>query len=144
MIIAIDFDGTLVEHKFPEIGREVPGAFAWLRAFREAGAHLILWTMRSDLRAEAASCEGHKADRDYLTEAVEFCRARGVMFWGVNQNPAQASWTLSPKQYAHLYVDDAALGCPLDHSGPGERPTVQWRTVGPMVMALLNTPKGTP
>lgn len=139
-IIAIDFDGTLVDHRFPKIGGEVPGAFSWLLEFQQAGAKLILWTMRSDLIADAESCEGHKADRSYLTEAVEFCRARGVEFWGVNQNPEQSSWTLSPKQYAHIYVDDAALGCPLrDFARAGSRPVVDWEIVGPTVMKILRS-----
>ncbi len=48
LYIAVDFDGTIVDHQFPEIGKAVPGAFDWLKRFKEAGATLILWTMRSD------------------------------------------------------------------------------------------------
>lgn len=141
-IIAIDFDGTLCDHRFPDIGGEVPGAFACLREFQEAGAKLILWTMRSDLIADARSIEGHAADRAYLTEAVEWCKARGVTFWGVNSNPEQSSWTLSPKQYAHIYIDDAAFGCPLrDFPRAGSRPVVDWSIVGPSVMQLLRAAK---
>ena len=51
MFIAIDFDGTIVDHRFPEIGKPVPGAFEWMKKFKEAGAKLILWTMRSDGQA---------------------------------------------------------------------------------------------
>ena len=116
-IVAVDFDGTLVEHIYPAIGREVPGAFAWLRKFQAADIKLILWTMRS-----------HKE----LAEAVDFCRDRGVEFWGINENPDQHSWTTSPKQYAQLYIDDAAVGCPLIPAGL--RPIVDWRVVGPYVM----------
>ncbi len=141
-IIAVDFDGTIVEHRFPEIGRPIPGAFAWLREFAESGARLILFTMRSDARGAVGikSPEGHEPNRGYLTEAVEFCRANGVEFWGVNENPEQGSWTASPKPYAHLYIDDAALGCPLVHGGPRERPCVDWSLVGPMVRAMLKEP----
>lgn len=128
--IALDFDGTLVEHQFPDIGPEVPEAFDWLRRYRAAGARLILWTMRSDGR-----CGAGKANGPVLTEAVEFCRARGVEFWGVNVNPEQAAWTQSPKAYAHVYVDDMAAGCPL--TGLPRRPYVDWRLVGPAVMAML-------
>lgn len=142
MIIAVDFDGTLCEHRFPEIGMEVPGAFACLRAMQDAGAKLILWTMRSDLRNPADNgsgpTPGANADRDYLTEAVEWCRSRGVTFWGVNENPEQKSWTQSPKQYAHLYIDDAAFGCPLrDMPRAGSKPAVDWSIVGPAVMKML-------
>jgi hypothetical protein len=88
VILSIDYDGTLVEHRFPAIGPEVPDAFKWLRAFQEAGIRLILSTMRSD------GPEG-----PMLTNAVDFCRERGIEFWGVNVNPDQAEWTSSPKVY---------------------------------------------
>lgn len=127
MIIAVDFDGTLAVHKFPKIGREVEHAFDWLKKFQEAGAKLILWTMR---------CDGPQQDRKVLSEAVEFCRRRGIEFWGVNTNPEQHDWTSSNKAYAHLYIDDAAFGCPLIDSD-GERPYVDWRSVGPEVYGML-------
>lgn len=137
-IIAIDFDGTLCEHRFPEIGMEVPGAFDWLRQFQAAGARLILWTMRSDRRAIASSPEGHTADRGYLTEAIEWCRARGVEFWAHNRNPEQSDWTDSPKAYAQIYIDDAAHGCPLrEMPRMGARPAVDWSIVGPAVLARI-------
>lgn len=106
MIIAIDFDGTIAKHEFPRIGEEVPFAFYWMKKFQEAGAHLILWTMRSD----------GPDDRKVLTAAVEYCRVRGIEFIAINENPTQHEWTTSPKCYAHLYVDDAAYGCPPDLS----------------------------
>lgn len=134
MIIAIDFDGTIAEHEFPEIGAAVPGAFEWMKKWQEAGAKLILWTMRSDGR----SADGKKENGPVLTDAVEFCRKNGIEFFGVNVNPGQASWTGSPKAYAHVYVDDAAYGCPLRHSGKfGSRPMVDWSKVGPQIHALL-------
>lgn len=137
-IIAIDFDGTLCDHRFPEIGTENPGAFHWLKEFQKAGAKLILWTMRSDHRSEGISAEGHPATRDYLTEAVEWCRARGVEFWDVNRNPEQASWTSSPKCYAHIYIDDAAHGVPLrEMPRMGSRLAVDWQEVGPQVLAEI-------
>src|SRR5262245_19855617 len=101
MYVAIDFDGTLVDHQFPDIGEELPRAFYWLKEWQRLGAKLLLWTMRSD------SSHGPT-----LTDAVEYCRKRGVEFFGVNQNPTQ-TWSSSPKAYAHVYVDDAAAGCPL-------------------------------
>lgn len=119
MIIAVDFDGTIVEHQYPAIGPDVPGAFEWLRKLQDAGALLMLWTMR---------------DGKALDEAVEHCRAQGVEFWGVNVNPTQVSWSASAKQYAHLYIDDAALGCPLVHPGRA-RPYVDWSVAGPLALA---------
>jgi hypothetical protein len=132
-IIAVDFDGTIVDHCFPEIGEPVPKAFSWMKRWQELGANLILWTMRSDDRLGDG-----KENGPVLTEAVEFCRQNGVEFWAVNDNPQQASWTRSRKVYAHYYVDDAAFGCPLcENSRPGGRPYVDWDIVGPRIELIL-------
>lgn len=137
MIIAIDFDGTIAEHEFPDIGAPVPGAFEWMRRWQEAGAKLLLWTMRSDGRTGTGRENG-----PVLTQAVEFCRANGIEFWGVNGNPSQGSWTSSPKAYANLYVDDAAYGCPLRESRKsGNRPMVDWDAVGPAVLEMIQKKK---
>jgi len=127
MFIAVDFDGTIVDHQFPGIGDPVPGAFEWLARFQEAGADLILWTMRSDGQQECG---------DVLTEAVVYCRVMGIEFACVNENPQP--WTTSPKAYAHVYIDDAAAGCPL-RANPrmGGRPYVDWDQIGPYVMRLI-------
>jgi hypothetical protein len=138
VVIGVDFDGTLAEHEFPDIGLPVPGAFEWLKKFQAAGAKLMLWTMRSDGRV----ADGSPENGPVLTEAVEFCRKHGVEFWAVNENPEQRSWTGSNKQYAHAYIDDAAVGCPLRPSRrAGGRPMVDWDVVGPMVMELLAAKK---
>lgn len=144
-IIGLDFDGTLVEHEFPEIGPPVPGAFEWVRRWQDAGASLVLWTMRSDGRErlvpdpskpEIATC--NRAIGPVLTEAVLFCQARGLKFWGVNANPQQHTWTQSPKAYCHVYVDDAAACCPLlPNPRSGKRPYVDFSIVGPAVLALI-------
>ena len=63
MIIAVDFDGTIVEHKYPLIGKERPFAIATLKKLQEDGNLLILWTVR---------------DGELLDEAVEFCHKRGL------------------------------------------------------------------
>lgn len=132
MFIAVDFDGTIVEHKFPAIGEPIKGALHWLKRFNEAGAKLILLTMRSD----GAPRPDNMAS--VLQDAVAYCRRGGVEFFAVNDNPEQHSWTASPKVYAHHYIDDAAIGCPLvwpaDHS---VRPYVDWEVVGPWVMRLI-------
>lgn len=129
MIAAIDFDGTLVEHMYPQIGAEVEGAFEWLDRLQSAGVKLILWTMR---------------DGGTLAEAVEFCAERGIVFWGVNSNPGQHTWSASPKQYAHVYVDDAAAGCPLRTRPGSRRAFVDWAAAGPMVWAALGLPVAEP
>lgn len=138
MIIAVDFDGTIVEHCFPEIGEPVPFAFDVMKELQAAGCRLILFTMRSDHLADAVSDEGHPADREYLTEAVEFCRTNGIEFWGVNINPEQHSWTNSPKPYAQMYIDDAAFGCPLVQNENG-RPFVNWLAVRELVFGATET-----
>jgi len=130
MYIAIDFDGTIVEHRYPDLGKCV-GAIEWMKKFQEAGAKLILWTMRND----------SAKDGPVLSQAVEFCRAAGVEFYGVNSNPSQASWSESPKAYAHVYIDDAAFGCPLRESVRGERPYVDWTIVGPQVLEMIRSQK---
>lgn len=127
--IAVDFDGTIVEHDFPRIGAENPGAIEWLKRWQEAGAILILWTMRSD------------GDRcgDVLAEAVEYCQANGIEFNAVNQGVDDREWTTSQKAYAHIYVDDAAFGCPLipSQSSNNFRPMVDWSIVGPEIMERI-------
>ena len=111
-IIAVDFDGTCVTHKYPEIGEDI-GAVPVLKELTERGAQLILWTMRSG---------------NSLDSAVEWFRANGIPLAGVNHNRTQHTWTSSPKAYAHLYIDDAALGAPLVRENT-ERPYIDWAAV---------------
>jgi len=140
-IIAVDFDQTLATGPFPQTGQPVGAAFEYLKIFQMRGARLILWTMRSDGRKQYTD----PIRRDPLTAAVEFCREHGVEFWAVNGNPEQAEWTGSPKAYAHVYIDDAAFGCPLVQlvgpggpGGPPVRAVVDWLKVGPGVLKLLD------
>ena len=71
MTIAVDFDGTIVEHRYPEIGEEIIFATDTLKALLRDGHTLILWSVR----------EGQ-----LLQDAVEWCRARGVEFYAVNKD----------------------------------------------------------
>lgn len=121
--IAIDFDGTLVYHDYPAIGAVVPGAFEVLKKLQAAGHRLRLWTMRSD-----GSSYG-----DTLTAAIEFCRSQGVEFEGHNSYPQ--TWTSSPKMLASIYIDDAALGCPLRKMAEGTRQVVDWERVEQLLLA---------
>lgn len=127
-IIAIDFDGTIVQHRFPRIGPPVPGAIDWLKRFQLEGAKLILWTIRCH--------DGSMGD--VLSDAVNYCHARGVNFWGVNKNPTQTEtrWSTSQKVYAHAYIDDCAAGTPLIRPANG-LPYVDWSIVGPHVVAAM-------
>ncbi len=117
MIIAVDFDGTCTTHEYPRIGEDI-GAAPVLKRLVASGHKLIIWTMRSGKE---------------LNDAMNWFSLNGIPYHGVNENPDQASWTSSPKAYAQLYIDDAALGCPLD-SNPhlSNRPFVDW--VGVEVM----------
>lgn len=114
MIIAVDFDGTIVEHDYPRIGKPIPMAIETMIGLQQSGNKLILWTMRSG---------------DELQAAVNYCKDNGIEFWGVNENPDQYKWTTSPKVYANYYIDDAALGCPLLGKKFEVRPYVDWREV---------------
>jgi hypothetical protein len=124
MIIGLDFDGTCVTHEFPNIGRELPGCIEVLKERIAMGDRIVLNTMRSD------SYKGR-----YLTDAVAWLKERGIELWGINNNPDQLNWTTSPKIYAHVYIDDAALGAPLVYSN-GERPAVDWVKVRELLNAL--------
>lgn len=128
MYIGIDFDGTLCDHRFPEIGPECPEAFFWLKRFQELGGRLILFTMRSD---------DSERDRWVLADAVMWCRRKGIEFYGVNWNPDQEDWSSSPKAYANVYIDDAAFGCPLTQPEGFYRKCVDWSLVGPAVEKML-------
>lgn len=99
MIIAVDFDGTIVEHEYPRIGKEIIFATETLRRLIEDGHQLILWTVR----------EGKLLD-----EAVEWCRKRGVVFYAVNKDfpeeDIEKNIHFSRKLKVDLWIDDRNVG----------------------------------
>lgn len=98
MVIAVDFDGTIVEHKYPKIGKEIPFSVETLKMLQKEGHKIILWTVR----------EGHLLD-----EATQWCEAKGLRFYAVNQDyPEQdpESMTFSRKLKADMFIDDRNLG----------------------------------
>lgn len=101
-IVVLDFDGTVVKHRYPDVGDEI-GATPVLKRLVSNGHKIILNTMRS------RNNEG----MDMLQPAVDWFSERGIPLFGVNENPTQHEWTSSPKVYGHIYIDDAALGAPL-------------------------------
>ena len=132
MIIAVDFDGTCVTHKFPDIGENI-GAEIVLKKLADDGNKIILYTMRShsSKKTEDAESSGMiSTKRDCLQDAIDWFNKYNIPLYGVNCNPTQHEWTDSPKAYAHRYIDDAALGCPLIYVGnrnnPYVRPYVDW------------------
>ncbi len=97
MIIAVDFDGTLVEHRYPEIGKEILFAFDTLRDLQKQNHQLILWTVRSGAELDAA---------------VEYCEQRGIVFYAVNKSYPEEKFdeTISRKINADIFIDDRNLG----------------------------------
>ena len=126
MIIAVDFDGTIVEHKYPAIGRELPFAIETLRKLQSDRHKLILWTVR----------EG-----GLLEEALSFCRERGLEFYAVNRDYPEEERDrnnhFSRKLKADVFIDDRNLGGLPD-----------WGTIYEMVTKrlsyedLIRKPKG--
>lgn len=142
-IIAVDFDGTCVTHEFPQVGRDI-GAVPVLQRLVAEGAKLILWTMRSDTQPSVHTKTGEPLEHPTpLTDAVDWFRDHGIPLYGIQCNPTQRTWTSSPKAYAHIYIDDAALGCPLLQGEEGERPYVDWKKVNRMMFPVKLTRKGT-
>ena len=96
MIIAVDFDGTIVQHDYPRIGRERPFAIATLKRLKAEGHILILWTYR----------EG-----ELLDEAVQWCRDQGLEFHAINSNDPLATNPHGPRKLnAEIYIDDRNIG----------------------------------
>lgn len=97
LIIAIDFDGTIVEHRYPFIGKIRPFAFETMEALRIEGHRLILWSHRTGPKLE---------------EAVKFCQNHGIEFYAVNKNYPEEVWDEkeSRKILADIYIDDRNVG----------------------------------
>lgn len=98
MIIAVDFDGTIVEHRYPQIGNELPFATSTLRMLAAEQHKLILWTVRRG---------------KLLEDAVEWCRRHGVEFYAVNKNfPEEIidDGNCYGKINADIFIDDCNLG----------------------------------
>lgn len=96
-VIAVDFDGTIVEHKFPEIGKEMLFAFATMKALQSKGHKLILWTIRTG---------------ELLNDAINYCKTNGVEFYAVNKNYPEEilDEKTSRKLNADIFIDDRSIG----------------------------------
>jgi hypothetical protein len=131
LVFAIDFDGTCTTHEFPEVGKDI-GAVPVLKKLVEKGHKLILYTMRCNHEKEPISTDPDiiPLGGNYLQAAEEWFSTHNIPLYGVQQNPGQGNWTSSPKCYANVYIDDAALGCPLKYDiAISERPFVDWKKV---------------
>jgi len=103
-VIAVDFDGTLCTHRFPEIGsigKIHNNVHNYIKAEKENGSIIILWTCRED-----------SSERKYLTEAVEWCKQHDIPIDYVNEYPMPGSPCpkfATRKVYADIYIDDKAM-----------------------------------
>lgn len=98
MIIAVDFDGTIVEDHYPRIGKEIPFAIETLKLLQKEKHYLILWTVR---------------ERERLTEAVDWCQKRGIEFYAINRNYPEEKVDdehYSRKIKADIFIDDRNFG----------------------------------
>ena len=86
--------------------------------------------MRShpDKHNQGKTLSGEIVPDDTLQDAIDWFKKNGISLWGINENPKQKEWTSSPKVYANIYIDDAALGTPLkyDEDDTSSRPYVDW------------------
>ena len=97
LTIAIDFDGTIVENRYPKIGKPLLFAIETLKKLQEEGHQLILWTYRTGKE---------------LKEAVEFCNSKGIFFFAVNRSYPEEKYdnSLSRKIQADIFIDDRNIG----------------------------------
>lgn len=96
MIIAVDFDGTVVEHKYPKIGDPIPFAIETLLQLQKEGHTLLMWSVR----------EG-----ELLQEAIDYCASKGLHYYAANKNhPEEDPATASRKLDADLFIDDRNVG----------------------------------
>lgn len=109
--IAVDFDGTLCLHRYPQIGEELSKGIEFLKNLREKGAHIYLDTMRSG---------------EELKEAVDWCKERGLEFDSVGPHYSQTRWTKSPKTHADYEIDDRSCFGDLISYDEMNRPYVNW------------------
>lgn len=112
--ITIDFDGTVVHHAYPRIGKENEHCVEIMKRWiEEYNVGFILNTMRSGA---------------LLMEAVKWFNDREIPLYGIGTNPSQKNWTDSPKAYGYFSIDDINVGCPLIEKD-GERPRVDWMKI---------------
>ncbi|GAB5565856.1 MAG: hypothetical protein Wins2KO_29190 [Winogradskyella sp.] len=97
LVIAVDFDGTIVEDAYPKIGKTRIFAFETLKRLQDDGHRLILWTYRNGVK---------------LQEAVDFCKDNGIEFYAVNCSfpEEKFDYSRSRKIHADLFIDDRNIG----------------------------------
>ena len=94
-IIAVDFDGTVVENRFPFIGDEKNGAIETLKDLQKAGNEIIIWTCRTDTKD--------------IASMMEFFNSHDFKPNYVNENSKNIDFNCYPKIYADYYFDDRSF-----------------------------------
>lgn len=129
--IAIDFDGTVVTHDYPKVGKDI-GAVPVLKELVKEGHKLILFTMRNhgdprEQKGLSKDYTGELLNTDVLDDAVKWFEDNKIPLFGININPTQISWTNSPKVFAHVIIDDTACGAPLKKDiFLSKKPFIDW------------------
>ena len=141
LILGVDFDGTVVTHRFPEVGQDAPHAVEVLKELQGMGFLICLNTMRSDKNCYDPISKkliptqiGKRMGlTSTLEDAVDWFERNGITLDGVNTSPGQRNWTDSPKVYATHYIDDMAVGCPMLYLENGEK-CVDWLKVKELIL----------
>lgn len=148
LTIVVDFDGTMVSHEYPATGEINPGVTEVLQALAHEGHRIILLTMRDNVNKIPKWPEGCEVVPTVIEAATQWCEEHNIPIFAVNRNPT-CTFSKSPKVYADIYIDDAALGCPLvshiDWRGytTHGRPMVDWYAVEGMLIDRGLLPKRT-
>lgn len=122
--IAVDFDGTLVKHRYPEIGEALTEGIKFLISLQKTnGVKIYLDTMRSGKE---------------LKDAVKFCKENGLEFDALGPHPSQKRWTDSPKCHADYSIDDRNIATPVLYDEIG-RPYVDWKRLIPEFQKRVET-----
>lgn len=112
--IAVDFDGTCVDHRYPNVGQTAPYAVEALQYLQNSGRKLYLYTVRGS---------------NHIQAAINWFAIHGIRLNGIQENPYQKTWTNSPKICADLYIDDRAFGAPLIHPPGFHNPVINWELI---------------
>jgi len=104
LLIAVDFDGTIVEHQFPKIGKLKPGAKLMIQLLKEEGHKIMIWTCRNHTESQLGQEATIRAVQNFLDEEE-------IPYDTINENdPSIGFWLESRKIYADIYIDDKNLG----------------------------------
>lgn len=119
--LAVDFDGTLCHHRYPQIGEELTEGIEFLKGLQKQGAQLFLDTMRSGTELE---------------EAIKWCKDRGLVFDSIGPQISQRRWTTSPKCHADFSIDDRNATVPVLYDDKNS-PFLDWKEFIPKFIERL-------